>query len=246
MEHLTRNTNNDRLIYTIENNRKEEENIIDKRLKEFIDRIETISTGILSSIISAGIVSIWKNEQEFPCYLLIGTIMFLVITITLWFVMGKFLVPKLHIIFFQPSIDITPEKESVSVQQFNTEIMQKVAEITEIISVIKSTDISRCKILNYVISLYKFQEVVDFMYKKFNFEKKEIRKLDSQKSFELLKYSFNIYTVAAILNAVKSIQKEMEQLIEKDNDIKNLEGIELLKSDLYKIGEKLQKVNIHN
>lgn len=246
MEHLTRNTNNDRLIYTIENNRKEEKDKIDKRLKEFINRIETISTGILSSIISAGIVSIWKNEQKFPCYLLFSTIMFLVITIVFWLVMGKWLVPKLNELFFKPSIDITPEKESVSVQRFNAEIMQKVAEITEIIDVIKTTKATQCKTLNFVISLYKLQEIVDFMYINFISEKKEIRKLDSQQSVELLKYSFNIYTVAAALKAVRNIQKEMEDLIKNDTDIKNLEGIELLKSDLSKIGDKLKKVNISN
>lgn len=246
MEHLTRNTNNDRLIYTIENKRKEDQDAIDKNLKELIDKVVNVLTGILSSIVSASIVSIWKDERKIPCHLIISTIIFIIIALVLWFIIGKWIVPSFYKIISKTRIDITPEKESDSVQRLNTEVMQKVAEIIEIMDVIKTTDISQCKILNYVISLYKFQEVVDFMYRNFTSEKKTIRKLGSQKSSELLKYHFNIYTVAAIMKAVTGIQKAMEDFIETDDVIKNLDGIDLLKKDLSEIGKKLKKINISN
>lgn len=246
MEHLTRNTNNDRLIYTIESTRREDQNIIDKNLKELIDKVVNILTGILSSIVSASLISIWKNEQKIPLSYVVITISFIIITLGLWFVLGKWLLPRFYDIFFKSHINIDPEDETVSVRRFNTEVMQKVAEIAEIIVVIKTTNEVQCKTLNFVISLYKFQEIVDFMYTIFVSEKKTIRKFNNQGSAETLRYSFNIYTVEAVLKVVKNIQDAMEDLIENDNAIKGLEGLDLLKNDLSCIGNKLKKIDIYS
>lgn len=76
------------------------------------------------------------------------------------------------------------------------------------------------------------------------FLKKTIRKYNSKESAEVLSYSFNIYTIAAVLKVVKNIQTAMEDLIKDDNEIKNLEEIDLLKNDLADIGNKLNKIDI--
>lgn len=133
MEHLTRNTNNDRLIYTIESTKRENRSIIDKNLKELADKITTVSTGLLSSIISASIISILKEEENFRCNFVITSIILLVIIIAFWFAGVKWVVPYFYKLFSRTRLDITPKSEKDAVRQFDTEIMQKVAEITEII-----------------------------------------------------------------------------------------------------------------
>lgn len=76
MEHLTRNTNNDRLIYTIESTKKDNQNVIDKNLKELVDKITNILTALLSSIISASILSILKDEKIFQYNLILTLVLF--------------------------------------------------------------------------------------------------------------------------------------------------------------------------
>lgn len=244
MEHLTRNTNNDRLIYTIESTKREDQSIIDKNLKELVDKITIVLTGLLSSIISASIISILKDEKKFQCNFVITSIILLVIIIAFWFVGMKWVVPYFYKLLSRTRLDITPKSEKDSIRQFNTEIMQKVAEITEIIDVIKKTKEVRCKTLNFVLSLYKFQEIVNFLYVNFASEKKILRISSDQGGTEVLRYSFNIYTVAAVLETVNFIEKEMKKLAQEDNEIKTLEGIELLRNDLSNIGKKLEKIKI--
>lgn len=244
MEHLTRNTSNDRLIYTIESTKREDQSIIDKNFKELTDKIISVLTGLLSSIISASIISILKNEEKFHCNFVIILIIFLLFVIVFWFIGLKWVVPYFYKLFSRIRMDITPKSQKDAVRQFNTEIMQKVAEIMEIIEVIKKTKEVRCKTLNFVLSLYKLQEIVNFLYMNFASEKKVLRKSSDQGGTEVLRYSFNIYTVAAVLETVKYIEKEMKRLTQEDNEIKTLEGIELLRNDLSNIGKKLEKIKI--
>lgn len=244
MEHLTRNTHNDRLIYTIKSTKREEQSIIDKNLKELVDKVITVSTALLSSIISASIISILKNEKVFQSNFVITLIIFLGIILIVWFACLKWLIPQFYKILSRTRLDITPKSEKDSIRQFNTEIMQKVAEITEIIEVIKKTTEVRCKTLNFVLSLYKLQEIVNFLYVNFVSEKKILRISSDQGGTEVLRYSFNIYTVAAVLETVNYIEKEMKKLAQEDNEIKTLEGIELLRNDLSNIGKKLEKIKI--
>ena len=64
MEHLRRNTNNDRIIYTLESLRKENKTALSKELNAVIDKIVNVCTGILSSLVSGSILSIVKNEEK--------------------------------------------------------------------------------------------------------------------------------------------------------------------------------------
>lgn len=244
MEHLTRNTNNDRLLYTIESIKRKNEDMLEKKLIELVDKVTNIITALLSSIISACILSILREEEKFKFNLILTLIGFLITVFALWFILGKWVVPQFYKLFSRTRMDITPKSEEDSVCQFNTEIMQKVAEITEIIEVIKTTKEIRCKTLNFVFSLYKLQEIVNFLYTNFVSEKKLLRTSSDQGSTEFLRYSFNIYTVASVLEAINYIEGEMKKLAQEDNEIKTLEGIELLKNDLSNIGKKLEKVKI--
>lgn len=58
MEHLRRNTNNAKLIYTIEKIRTNNQQLLEKKADRLIDLVMSSFAGILSSVISACIVQI--------------------------------------------------------------------------------------------------------------------------------------------------------------------------------------------
>lgn len=242
MEHLIRNTNNDRIIYTIENVKKENEDTIGKEIKELVDRTITILTGTISSIASACIVSYIKGETQDKIGVIGSCAIVVIFTLFLWYILQKYIVPKFCEIAFKKRYNIEPEEKRVSVRRFNTEILQKVAEITDTIEIVKSTDVAECKTLNFVLSLYKFQEIVNFMYIKFVSEGVQIRRSKDQGTASVLRYSFNIYTVSAALKMVIHVRDEMKSLIKDDEIIKKIDGIELLEEDLDMISEDLDKI----
>lgn len=243
MEHLTRNTNNDRIIYTIENLKKENSKNITKEIKELSDRVVTAVTGILSSLISAILVSLLKDESAFKDNFLVFLIIFMVILFIIWFVFGRYVLPLLQEKLFKNRIDLSVPHKSISVKHFNTDIMQKIAEIDEIVDVIKSTEIVDCKRMNFILSLYKLQEIVNFIHGCIMVDKVKIRKSKEDSSVETFRYSFNLYTLSAVIAILNHIAKEMLVII-KDSSISSLDGYDLLKSDLDGIIEKLNKICI--
>lgn len=89
---------------------------------------------------------------------------------------------------YKERIDISSESISVAVKRFNIEIMQKVSEIAEIVGVIEETNIPECKRLNFISSMYKLQEITNFLYQKFKDNKvknKKKRKMGAQKHFDM-------------------------------------------------------------
>ncbi len=147
MEHLVRNTNNDRIVNTIKTIQIENNTIKNKELISLLDKVVTACTGILSSVISAIIMALLKKESSINSMWFLSAVIFLALLIFLWFILGKFVIPKLNIVFFKEKISLQERKKDV-VQQFNCEIMQKLAEVNEIVGVILETKIAECKMLN--------------------------------------------------------------------------------------------------
>lgn len=239
MEHLRRNTNNDRLIYTIEKANKERSSVIEKELVELVNRVVTVVTGILSSVISGSVVGILKNDTIERNGIVIS-ILFISFTLIIWYIFLKFFVPHFSGLLNR-KINIAPQKKELIVKQFNTEVMQRIAEIDEIVDVIATTDIAECKMLNYVITLYKYQEVIDFLLENIVNNKMDIRKSKDDGTTDTISYAFNEYTISAVMKTLIHIEQEMDTLIE-DPLIKSLDGYELLKNDLGKINKKLEKL----
>lgn len=244
MEHLTRNTNNDRIIYTLENIKKRNESIVGKEITNLVDKIVNVSTGILSSLASGSIISILKNEKKIELGIIATLVLFLFLLLAIWFICSKWLVPYFYSISTKKRIDINPENTMVSVKRFNTEIMQKIAEVTETVQVVRKTDDKECKILNFVISLYKYQEVVDFLYDTFVCNELPIRRAPKDGATELLRYCFNLYTVNTVLSICKYVGEEMQDILNVDEVVNDMSGKELFQKDLSVILEKLKEIKI--
>lgn len=245
MEHLTRNTSNDRLINAIKNIKVKNINSLNQQLEDLANRITTVLCGILSSIVSAIIVSVIKQEQMSNIYVILLLLLFITILLLLWYLAIKYIVPYFSKVMYKEKVDLSPKKESDIINQFNCDIMQKLAEINEIVDVIRNTDIVECKVLNFVIALHKLQEIVNFMEETFFYRKVEIRSAESDSSALLMRYFFNRYTVSAVIKTLIHIKEVMNEILENDDVIKNLDGFTLLKQDFMAVVtviEKLKKI----
>lgn len=241
MEHLIRNAHNDKIICAIKNKKQEKEDTDEKIVKDLTEKTFTLVTGTLSAIAATLIVGYLKNEEGIEFSMLIICVVFL--CLFFWFVLQKFLVPKFSKLAFPEKIDITPLTQEVMVQCFNREILPMIAEVTEILEVIKDTDINECKTLNVVFSLYKFQTIVGFMHEIYKSENCKIRE-SADFDEELLQHYFNIYAVAVALEMTKRIQKQIGLLIRNDKTIKKMTGIDLLEHDFNAISGKLDEIKI--
>jgi hypothetical protein len=67
-----------------------------------------------------------------------------------------------------------------------------------------------------------------------------IRDVQGQLSPELLQYSFNRYTVFAVMETAEHIRYKMKKLLE-DASIQSLDGYELLSNDFDSISKKLNE-----
>jgi hypothetical protein len=199
-----------------------------------------IFTGIFSSLISTGIIDILKGDSSTQIGFIPTVILFIVTTLGLWYVNLRWILPRFYKVIRKEKVNISPESHIVAVERFNKVIMQEVAEINEAVDVMKTTDVAECKRLNFVRSLYKFQEVVNFLYEKFVSDNVMMRDINSQLSPELLRYNFNRYTVSAVMETAKHIRDEMKKLLD-DVSIQSLEAYELLSTDFNSISQKLDK-----
>lgn len=242
MEHLTRNTNNDRIINAISDVKIQHVDSLNKQLNELVNKTVTVFSGILSSLISGSLISIIKKETAVGLDIVWLLIIFIILLIALWFLMVKYAVPYLSSLLFKEKIDITSPKEQELVKKFNYEIMQKIAEVNEIVDVIQNTDIAECKMLNFVIALHKLQETVDFLYNVFVTKNVSIRNTIKDGSTALLRYSFNRYTVSAVIKTLTHIQGAMSEILKTDAVIKKLDGYDLLIEDFNRISGQINEL----
>lgn len=239
MEHLTRNTNNDRIINAISSVKLEQVDSLNKQLEELANKTVTVFTGILSSLISGVLVSIVKQEGKVGIEKVWLPFLFIVLLFIVWFMLIKKVIPFLSRFLFTKKVDVGPEQEFDIVKQFNYDFMQKIAEINEIVDVIQQTKIAECKMLNFVIALNKLEETVCFLHETFVDNKTTIRNTLEDGPTILLRYSFNRYTVSAVVKTLTHIQDAMIKIIENDRVIKGLDGFDLLVEDFNQISGQI-------
>lgn len=239
MEHLTRNTNNDRIINAISRVKLEHVDSLNKQLEELVNKTITVFTGILSSLISGILVSILKQEGKFGIEKVWLPLLFIILLFIIWFILIKKVIPFLSNFLFTKKVDVAPTPKVDIVKQFNYDFMQKIAEINEIVDVIQNTEISECKMLNFVIALNKLQETVCFLYDTFVSNKTTIRNTIEDGPTALLRYSFNRYTVSAVVKTLTHIQTVMNEIIKDDEVIKSLDGFDLLVEDFNQISGQI-------
>ena len=242
MEHLTRNANNERIIYTLEELKAEKNQYVYNKMDELVDKIINICVGICSSIVSGTLLVVVGGNSKESINIVILIALFIVIFLVLWYTGSLYGVPFFYNQVYKKRIKLPEATEENQVKRFNSEIIQKVAELTEIVEVMEQTDITVCKQLNFVVSLFKLHEIVDFMYDNFYERKVKIRKDTNDGTIETFKYDFNIYNISAVKYALKNICNKMNNLAKNSIEIQNLDGYSLLIDDLNKICDKINTV----
>ena len=245
MEHLRRNTNNAKLIYTIEKIRTNNQQLLEKKADRLIDLVMSSFAGILSSVISACIVQIViKNEDIVWKLVALKVVAFLGLWIILWIVCAKVLLPKTVELLKEKKVDVSSKTANEYVEIFNTDIMQKTAEINEIITVIKETSMEECKKMNFIIFLNKYKEIVDFFYEVFLTDKVSIRGNYENGPSGIMEYSFNVYSIKAVIDVLDKVTWEGADLLENDEAIIALNINCLIETDFKYVQDRLSDVII--
>lgn len=232
MEHLVKNTYNEKLILSIQRIGQNTENEIKTEIGNLANKLIGVCIAIFSSITSGIIVNTISGEN-IPRYLLVA--IFIICVFLLFFFSSK--VFK-KIIYFLDDEVVHGEERIELFKVFNTEIIQKITEINESISIANSTGLIECKYLNLVISLYNLNDVLNFIEEKIYDPKCRIRKLDDGK--KVFNKYINIYALAAV-SIILSDAKDKLNILMNDNKIKNIKGYDILYEDCNFVIKRIKK-----
>lgn len=240
MEHLSRNTKNERLIYLIEQIKKENRQLLSNELKGFFDGLFTIISGILSTIIASILVKYLKIDNDEIKFKILSIFLFIIILLLCWYCI---------VVYFRPLIEkkiksrvnIEPKEYAEVVMEFNTTIMEKISEINESLCVALETNDEQCKMLNFILSFYKWQSVIEFLNTHLVIEKRDIRKFGTQINAKTLDVNFNEYEISAVIFVLRNIDKNINLLL-NHKLIKALKGYDLIINDFKYIAQKQEKI----
>ncbi len=236
---------NERLIYALGENSKEKNDIILKELKELVNVVTTVATGILANLISTSVVSIMNNqlckEEPIEKYILVTTIFCLFLFIIIWYCCIKWIVPFFSKLLHKEIINIDYPKKEVIANKFNTEIIQKIIELNEIVDVALSSTRKENKVLILALGLYKYQEIIDFFNMSFVINEIQIRKTSEDSPTGTFKYSLNKYILVSVIQIISDIETKINKLL---SNIKNDYPTEykLLEYDFQMIQKDSEKV----
>jgi hypothetical protein len=141
-------------------------------------------------------------------------------------------------------IDLEEDSEVELIKKFNTEIIQKVAEINEAVSVAHMTPLGECCVLNVLVSIYNLNDVMIFIDEKIcNAVDCQvlIRKEENLSISRICSKRINIYALSSISFTLEIVNKKMKDLMES-NIIKELKGYSLLYDDYVSISEKINNL----
>ncbi|MCM1234437.1 MAG: hypothetical protein NC489_30415 [Ruminococcus flavefaciens] len=256
MEHLTRNTRTDRLIYTIESLKTTNQSEVLQEMHSLSKDIVNVWIGILSSVLSSvitfiitkyvekGMLSkegITENISTLFIIAMCSIGLFVIAWLGIWWLCSKCIVPSIYGLFHTEYVDITAPNEIEYIKQFHTDIVQKVSEIAEVVKVMEDTTITECIWLNFILSLYKLQEVVSFLYNMLVKDAVPIRNTSESGCIEIIYYELNFYTISAVIKTVMHVRDNMKKLINND-ELKLLNGYQLMKNDLNDISNQLDEI----
>lgn len=225
----------DRIIKTLKSLIKDTSNLNNRQLEVFIDKVINILIGALSSIFSACVVSIIKNENIIPQNVIVYLVIFLALSLIIWGVFIKWVVPFFYRCFPQKHpLDITAVDVDKKIEHFNNEIIYQASAMYDLI---KSADVSKDimdKKFGMISSLFILQEIVDFLYSCFVENHFDIRKDENAISYSFLRCSFNAYSVVWVLEIIDCTKIIMESMLKKLLE-ENASGYKFLETDLSQV-----------
>ena len=219
MEHLRRNTNNERIISIIQASIKKQENAYNKNMDIIMMRINNLFTAILAYLVTNFFVNplFTKNTAINKYIEIILSITFFII---FWYIFSKIL--KYFEKKLNEKVDINKPIDIIN--SYNTEIIPTMAEIHEALSVSITTSDIECKLMNLVTSLYKWKNIIWFFKYNFILEKGKgtdlIRKTNDIKCIELIDKYLNIYSIDSTIVMLDTIHKNLQNLL-NDEDVIN-------------------------
>lgn len=236
MEHLSKNTYNEKLLLTLKeisnNTQKEVKNTIDS----YIEKIISIGVAIFSSITSGIIVNLISKGKLPICILVLIYIIIVVIV----FCLSSILLRR---ILKQNQDSITGKTEKNFDSMFNTEILQKIAEINESVSVASETTLNECKILSIVSSIYNLNDVMNQLER--NIIDKDtrtinIRIMSRHPVTQVCNVRVNLYALSAISYTLDSVNQKLKIMMD-EKIIKELKGYNLLAYDYKYISREINE-----
>jgi hypothetical protein len=237
MQHLTRNTNNERLLSLLNTLIRKHDTTESENAKSLQNNIQSIFSGILSILVTNQLPkNIIKTPHEILNYL-ISIIVTFFISIVLWLLFWK----VISFVFNKRSKSINLDTEEDVIQTYNYDILPKIAEINEALTVAISTSDKECKLLNLVTSLPKWKTIICFLRKHFLYDigqgKKLLRGYDNQfEGIDFIDKYLNVYAIDSLIITLDNIMNNV--IILKDTDfIKSINGYKLLTSDILQIIE---------
>lgn len=126
--------------------------------------------------------------------------------------------------------------------KFNTEIMQKVAEINEAISVADNTESKDCKRLNILVSIYNLSNMLNWLDEQIC--KKDnginiIRNDNSKIPSKICSKKINSYALGVLSVTLIDIDQKMEGMISSFEDDR-WKGYHLMKDDYLSISDQIK------
>lgn len=233
MEHLTKNTYNEKLILTLREISNNTEKEIKNKLDSYVNKIIGIGVAIFTASVAGIIVNVY-NANGWP-----------------WWVLGIVLVIFAFLIFLVlktvwfDNETVSDEPEVEIVKKFNTEIIQKVAEVNEAVSVARDTNVIECKLLNIMVSIYNINDMLNWLEENVQNKKEKtlcIRRLSDNISSKICSKKINLYALSIISHTLQSIDEKMKKMLETFV-LPELEGYDLMQEDYKDLSVKIQKFN---
>ena len=236
MEHLSKNTYNEKLLLTLKeisnNTQKEVKNTMDS----YIEKIISIGVAIFSSITSGIIVNLIGNGK-LPIGVLI--LIYIIIIIVVFCLSSTLLKPILK----KHRDSIARSSEDNFDLIFNTEILQKIAEINESVSVASETTLNECKILSIVSSIYNLNDVMNQLERNIidkNTRTIKIRTKSRHPVTQVCNVRVNLYALSAISYTLTSVNNKLKNMMD-EKIVKELTGYNLLAHDYKYISKEINE-----
>lgn len=239
MEHISRNTQSERIAYLIGKIRDQNNKVIEREFDKLTDSFSGVCTGILSAVLAESCVSFFRFEKIYVNLLLFACMFFLVWLLS-WGIL--YCVKKKNKNLF----DTKEATHEEILDIFNFDIMQKVSEINEEMGIALETESEECQVLNFIVSFNKWRQVVLFASDYFcHLNPEEVRDVGTTILVESQDKYFNAYSISAVLLVMDSINKRFKILLGAPA-IKKISGYELMVSDYDELSNKFYKVKTEN
>lgn len=236
MEHLVKNTYNEKLILEIQRIGQNTEKEMKSRMETLANKMVSIGIAIFSSITAGIIVNIF-NSGKMSMGILV--LIFLASLVVIFWISEKVLKKILK------HSDNNKEKEETEVdiiEKFNTKIIQKVAEVDESVFTASNTGLEECKMLNIIVSLYNLNNILNYIEEHILSKKNSdiVRKNKSLVARKIYSKSLNSYSLEIVSFSLNIIDGNLNKLM-NDCKLKKLKEYDLLKTDYEWVSKGIKK-----